>query len=87
MASVEELKSTVADANRAVGEGRKTLQKAGADAAEAEQRLARVVHDSRHEEVEKALDGLAEVRHEVELTLRRFVAAEEHASAYLAELG
>jgi hypothetical protein len=84
MASIEELKSTVGDGSRAGKQGREILEKAAADAAEA--LLAHTCHDSRHEEVERALAGLAKVNHEAELTIRRLAAAEEHANAYLAKL-
>ncbi|MFC6018497.1 hypothetical protein ACFP2T_20085 [Plantactinospora solaniradicis] len=84
---IDGVKTTIRAGSRAAKAGAKILEQAASEAAEADA-LARVtIHDSEHEYAQKALDGMAGLAREVEVTLRRFTAAVEHADAYVRALG
>lgn len=85
--SVNEVKRTIRAGNQAANDAKVTLDKAGTEAAAAEQ-LARVtIHDSQDEDAQAGLKILEGFGREVELVVRRVDAAVDHANAYLAALG
>jgi len=81
--SVDEVKKTVRLGNEAAGQGRKTLERALAEAVEAGGLARAAAHDSRDRNVLQMIDTLDSLDREVTIAVRRFTEAVEQADAYV----
>lgn len=84
--SVDDVKRTVELGNEAVRQGCQILEQALAEAEEAGALARATMHDSTHDEVEKAKAKLDSLEREVELAVRRFEAAVQNANEYVDKL-
>ncbi|WBC18663.1 hypothetical protein O7543_17210 [Solwaraspora sp. WMMA2080] len=84
--SVDDVKRTVELGNEAVRQGCQILEQALAEAAEAGALARATMHDSAHDEVEKAKAKLDSLEREVELAIRRFEATAQNANDHVAKL-
>ena len=84
--SVDDVKRTVELGNEAVRQGRQFLEQALAEAVEGGALARATMHDSTHDEVEKAKAKLDSLEREVELAIRRFDAAVQNADEYVGKL-
>jgi|GEM_PF-7134378 len=84
--SVDDVRRTVELGNEAVRQGCQILEQALAEATEAGALARATMHDSTHDEVEKAKAKLDSLGREVELAIRRFEAAVQNANEYVDKL-
>jgi hypothetical protein len=85
--SIDEVKATIRAGEQALDEARTTMERVGAELAEATGLALAVLTGTEHELAGKARSTLAEAQREIELTLRRLAGAREHARRYTAALG
>lgn len=85
--SIAELKATLGAAIESARQGRRTLDRAIAEAESATGEAARVLRGSQHVKVTRTHSALSSARAEVEPTRRRFDAVAEKVGDYRSQLG
>ncbi|MEU0550840.1 hypothetical protein [Micromonospora sp. NPDC005979] len=85
--TIGDVKVTIRKGDQALDMARMSIEKASAKLADASALALATLHDSERGEAQQSREALREAADEVDLVLRRIVAAKNHAAAYLTAIG
>ncbi|MFF5214679.1 hypothetical protein [Micromonospora sp. NPDC000442] len=85
--TIGDVKATIRLGNQSLDDAKKSIEMANAQLQDASTLTLATLHDSRRAEAEEARKTLLAAADEVDLTLRRINAAQDHAEAYLGTIG
>jgi hypothetical protein len=85
--TIGDVKATIRLGNKSLDDAKQSIEMATAQLQDASTLALATLRDSRRAEAEEARKALFAAADEVELTLRRINAAQDHAEAYLGTIG
>ncbi|MCF0094426.1 MULTISPECIES: hypothetical protein [unclassified Micromonospora] len=85
--SIGEIKAALREVDGLLGEAAATVEEIGAQLAEATSLTLTTLHDSQHDEANKARTALTSAKREVELILRTITVIKDNTGSYRESLG